>query len=107
MEEWASTTTGGSQTTPGGSQTSPGDIQTSPDPLGGEDVPVYVSTGTWDSNVWKYVAEEFKKLQKVPLTYTWTEQKYEAKLQADGQVSGFQVIRVHVIICLQQKKIKT
>ena len=84
------TTPGASQTTPGGSQTSPGDSQTSPHALGGEDVPVYVSTETWDDDVWKYVAEEFSKLTKVPLTYTWTEQKYEAKLHAEGQINGFQ-----------------
>ena len=74
----------------GGSQTSPGDSQTSPDALGCEDVPVYVSTETWDDDVWKYVADEFNKLLEVPLTYTLTEQKYEAKLHAEGQISGFQ-----------------
>ena len=74
----------------GGSQTSPGDSQTSPDALGCEDVPVYVSTETWDDDVWKYVADEFNKLAEVPLTYTLTEQKYEAKLHAEGQISGFQ-----------------
>ena len=69
----------------GGSQTSPGDSQTSPDALGCEDVPVYVSTETWDDDVWKYVAEEFNKLAEVRLTYTLNEREYGAKLHAEGQ----------------------